>query len=249
MFLALAADAHLILRQSTRQLGITCGSLGARAGRRASASSPTAEARRIALLRWQKAKARAVPPTGEKANSGLGEPSTLDRVARHLLGPARMRRKLETTTRGFRAWTDQVDSVERMMELNSELGRSKLVRAGLDRVIAEYKGQPLAQGHRSASSAFSARRRNPARSGAPEPRPDQQAKIGPLTKLPDSAGEMVPHLIRAWMDRHKVESRSDADKKLVADLDVHYQTFLNWFHGRSRPRGLTLIALIDRLGK
>jgi hypothetical protein len=207
------------------------------------------EARRIALVRWQKAKARAAPPTGEKANSGLGGPSTLDRVARHLLGPARMRRKLETTTRGFRAWTDQVDSVERMVELNPELGWSKVVRRGLDLAIAESKGQPLAQGHQSASSAFRARRRDAVRSGAPEQRPDQQAKIGPLTMLPDSAGEMVPHLIRAWMDRHRVESLADAAKKLVADLDVQYPTFLNWFHGRSRPRGLTLRALFDRLGK
>jgi hypothetical protein len=50
-----------------------------------------------------------------------------------------MRRKLEKQTRGFRAWRDQVDSVERMIELNPELGWAQVVRRGLDLVIGEQK--------------------------------------------------------------------------------------------------------------
>ena len=57
--------------------------------------------------------------------------------------------KLEKQTRGFRAWLDQMDCVNRMLERDPELGWSEVVWRGLDKVIEEWaadRTKPLLRG-------------------------------------------------------------------------------------------------------
>ena len=170
---------------------------------------------------------------------------TLDRAARYLLGPARMKRGLKGQgTSGVRIRKDQKEKLLYLMSLDPELDFSTAVRIGLDKFIEEQMALAGPRVHQSASDSFPPGRRNAARSRAPEPRPDQQAKIEPLMKPDDCTGDLeLPDLIRAWMHRHKVRSLAAAARH----LGVHYHTFRNWSLGTRPPGGFRTQGLVTRL--
>jgi hypothetical protein len=140
-------------------------------------------------------------------------------------------------TRGIRLRADQEEKLAYLMSLDPELDISTAIRIGLDKFIEEQMARVGAQVHQSASASPPAGRRNAARSRAPEPRPDQQAKMDCTVHLE------LSELIDAWQRRHKVQFLAAAARA----FGVPYHTFRSWSLGNRRPDEVTLQELRARL--